>query len=112
MGSQVLRQPYLLVSKTTAVFSVLEFTAFELFSQCGHTELVINKRTGFPTEWKSTEDEIKTLPLKAKISLRRGMQQHVLITILVVEGRLEVVGKDIPRKIAQMIELKRKVADP
>ena len=40
------------------------------------------------------------------------MQQHVLITILVVKGRLEVVGKDIPRKIAQMIELKRKVADP
>ena len=40
------------------------------------------------------------------------MQQHVLITILVFEGRLEVVGKDIPRKVAQMIELKRKVADP
>ena len=39
-------------------------------------------------------------------------EQHVLITILVVEGHLEVVGKDIPRKIAQMIELKRKVADP
>ena len=31
------------------------------------------------------------------------MQQHVLITILVVEGSLEVVGKDIPRKIAQMM---------
>ena len=40
------------------------------------------------------------------------MQKHVLITILVVEGRLEVVGNDIPRKIPQMIELKRKVADP
>ena len=40
------------------------------------------------------------------------MQQHVLITILVVEGRLEVVGKDIPQEIAQMIEPKRKVADP
>ena len=73
---------------------------------------MVNKRAGLPAEWKSTEDEIKTLPLKAKISLRRGMQQHVLITILVVEGRLEVVGKDIPRKVAQMIELKRKVADP
>ena len=45
-------------------------------------------------------------------SLRRGMQQHVLITILVVEGHLEMVGKDIPRKIAQMIELKKKVVDP
>ena len=73
---------------------------------------MINKRTGLPAEWKSTEDEIKTMPLKAKISLRRGMQKPVLITILVVEGRLEVVGKDIPRKIPQMIELKRKVADP
>ena len=40
------------------------------------------------------------------------MQQHVLITILVVESRLEVVRKDIPQKIAQMIELKRKVTDP
>ena len=73
---------------------------------------MINKRTGLPIERKSTEDEIKTLPLKAKISLRRRMQQHVLITILVIEGRLEVVGKDTPQKIAQMIELKRKVGDP
>ena len=39
------------------------------------------------------------------------MQQRMLITILVVEGCLEVVGKDIPWKIAQMIELKGKVAD-
>lgn len=73
---------------------------------------MINKRTGLPTERKSTEDEIKTLPLKAKISLRRRMQQQVLITILVIEGRLEVVGKDTPQKIAQMIKLKRKVGDP
>ena len=58
------------------------------------TELVINKCTGLSTERKSTKDEMKTLPLKAKKSLRWGMQQHVLITILVVEGRLEVVGKD------------------
>ena len=50
------------------------------------TELVKNERTGLPSEWKSTEDKIKTLSLKAKISLRRGMQQHVLITIHVVEG--------------------------
>ena len=73
---------------------------------------MINERTGFPTEWKSTEDEIKTLPLKAKISVQLGMQKHVLITILVTEGRLEVVWKDIPQKISQMIELKRKVVDP
>ena len=33
-------------------------------------ELVINECIGFPTEWKSTEDEIKTLPLKAKLSVR------------------------------------------
>ena len=72
---------------------------------------MINKRTGLPTERKSTEDDIKTLLRKAKISLRRGMQLDVLITILVIEGRLEVVGKDISRKIAQMIELKRKVTD-
>ena len=39
------------------------------------------------------------------------MQLDVLITILVIEGRLEVVGKDISLKIAQMIELKRKVTD-
>ena len=76
-----------------------------------------SKHSGKPinptaSEWKSTEDEIKTLPLKAKISLRQEMEQLVLITILVVEGRLEVLGKDIPRKITQMIELKRKVADP
>lgn len=63
-------------------------------------------------EWKSTVDKIKTLPLKDKICLRQGMQQHMLITILVVEGHLEVVGKDIPQKIAQMIKLKGKVADP
>ena len=54
----------------------------------------------------------KNLPPRAKISLRQGMQQHVLITILVVEVRLKVVGKDIHRTIAQMIELKRKFADP
>ena len=56
--------------------------------------------------------KLKTLPLKAKISLRRGMQQHLLITIFVVESRLEVVGKYVPRKRAQIIELKRNVADP
>ena len=39
------------------------------------------------------------------------MQLDVLITILVIEGRLEVVGKDISLKIAQMIKLKRKVTD-
>ena len=76
------------------------------------TKLVINKRTGLPIEWKSTEDKIKTLPQKGKISLRRGMQQHLMIIILVLKGRLEVVGKDIPWNIAQMIELKRKGADP
>ena len=36
----------------------------------------------------------------------------MLFTIRVVESRLEVVGKDIPLKIAQMTELKRKVTDP
>ena len=36
----------------------------------------------------------------------------MLFTIRVIKSHLEVVGKDIPLKIAQMIELKRKVMDP
>ena len=31
---------------------------------------MINERTGFPTEWKSTEDEIKTLQSQNKCAMR------------------------------------------
>jgi hypothetical protein len=66
---------------------------------------MVNERAGFPSKWECTKDEKETLPLEAKISLRRRMKQDMLITTLIVTGALKVTRKDITRQIAEVVKL-------
>lgn len=56
--------------------------------------------------------EKETLPLGAKVSLRRMMKQDVLITTLIITSTLEVAGKGISWQVTEVIKLEGEVTDP
>jgi len=73
---------------------------------------MVNERAGFPSKRECTKEEKETMPLEAKISLRRRMKQDMLITTLIIVSALKVTGKNKSRQIAKVVKLEWEVTDP
>ena len=61
--------------------------------------------TGTPTDRTAPENakrshEKDAMPLEAEVSLRRRMEQNMLITALIVTSGLKLTGENISRQIA------------
>ena len=72
---------------------------------------MVNERAGFQSKLERAKDEKETMPLEAKISLRRRMKHDLLITTLIIASTLKVTRKNISRQIAK-VKLQWEVAFP